>query len=156
ARRKVVHAPGRISKDQQSDSFILGASGPLSSKPLPTRSTHRIKPQQKSSHLRADLKSLLTSKNREERCMSHSHSTLRAEFSVSKAKLIISYVCLVGMPLLALLGILRAGQSLYAPPSLGGSWYLEADLGNLANGPCRDLLGRVTQPFMTICQSGAN
>jgi len=88
--------------------------------------------------------------------MSQSNSTHRAEVSMSKARLIISYACLVGVPLLGLLGIFRAGQSLSAPPSLGGSWYLEADLGNLANGPCRELLGRVTQPFMTISQSGAN
>ena len=73
-----------------------------------------------------------------------------------KARLIISYLCLVGVPLLALLGILRVGRSLSAPRSVAGPWYLEANLGNLPNGACRDLLAHVTQPFMTVSQSGAN
>jgi hypothetical protein len=73
---------------------------------------------------------------------------------MSKRKLIVVYICLVGTPLLGLLGILRAGQHLTPPASVGGAWYLEADSGALASGPCRDLLASVSQPFLSIYQSG--
>lgn len=75
---------------------------------------------------------------------------------MSKRKLIVAYICLVGTPLLGLLGILRAGQHLTPPVSVGGAWYLEADSGALASGPCRDLLASVSQPFLSIFQSGTN
>lgn len=75
---------------------------------------------------------------------------------MSKRKLIVAYICLVGTPLLGLLGILRAGQHLTPPVSVGGAWYLEANFGALASGSCRDLLTSVNQPFLSILQSGTN
>lgn len=75
---------------------------------------------------------------------------------MSKRKLIVAYICLVGMPLLGLLGILRAGQRLTPPVSVGGAWYLEANFEALSSGSCRDLLTSVNQPFLSILQSGAN
>ena len=73
---------------------------------------------------------------------------------MSKPKLILTYVFLVGVPLLGLLAILRAGEHLTPPQSLGGAWNLEADFTSLANKACRDLLLNVKQPFLSISQSG--
>jgi hypothetical protein len=71
-----------------------------------------------------------------------------------KRKLIFAYLSLVGIPVLALLGILRRGQRLTPPVSVGGAWNLEADFSALAGAPCRDLLLSVKQPFLSISQSG--
>lgn len=71
-----------------------------------------------------------------------------------KRKMIVAYACLVGVPLLGLLGILRAGQRLRAPVSVGGAWNLEADFGPLAGKPCGELLADIKPPFFTISQSG--
>lgn len=73
---------------------------------------------------------------------------------MSKSKLLIVYLCLVGIPLLGLLAILRAGERLTPPTSLGGSWKLEADFTSLASQACRDLLFGIKQPFLIISQSG--
>jgi hypothetical protein len=70
--------------------------------------------------------------------------------------LIVAYICLVGTPLLGLLGIFRAGQHLTPPVSVGGAWYLEANFGSLAGGSGRDLLASANQPFLSIDQSGTN
>ena len=75
---------------------------------------------------------------------------------MSKRKLIVAYICLVGTPLLGLLGILRAGQHLTPTVSVGGAWYLEPNSGTLASGSCRDLLAGVSQPFLSLQQSGTN
>ena len=75
---------------------------------------------------------------------------------MSKSKLIIAYVFLVGVPLTGLLGILRAGQRLSAPASVGGAWYVDSNLDNVPNDSCRHLLQSVKQPFMSISQSGSN
>jgi hypothetical protein len=81
---------------------------------------------------------------------------IRGGFKMSKSKLIVAYICLVGTPLLGLLGILRAGQHLTAPVSVGGAWSLEANYGALGSGSCTDLLATVSQPFLSIYQSGSN
>jgi hypothetical protein len=73
---------------------------------------------------------------------------------MSRKKLIVAYLFLVGAPLLGLLGILRTGQRLAAPASVGGSWNLNADLTLLTDAACRQLLSTVNTPFFTIAQSG--
>ncbi|HEV3278168.1 MAG TPA: hypothetical protein VG860_15225 [Terriglobia bacterium] len=75
---------------------------------------------------------------------------------MSRQKLIIAYAFLVGLPLLGLMGILRGGQHLAAPLSVGGSWDLEADFNSLPAPGCREMLTSVAQPFVSIAQSGAN
>lgn len=75
---------------------------------------------------------------------------------MSKRKLVLAYICLVGLPLLALAGVIRAGQHLIAPISVGGAWNLETDFGSLGSGPCRTLLAEISQPFFSVSQSGAN
>lgn len=75
---------------------------------------------------------------------------------MTKRRMLTAYACLVGVPLLGLLGILRAGQHLRAPLSVGGPWNLEADFGSLAGRPCGEFLKGVKAPFFTISQSGAD
>ncbi len=73
-----------------------------------------------------------------------------------KRKLVFAYGCLVVVPLLGVLGILRLGQHLTPPVSVGGNWNLDADFSALALEPCRELLSSVSQPFLSISQSGIN
>lgn len=73
-----------------------------------------------------------------------------------KQKLIVAYICLVGLPLLALVGILRAGQHLRPPISLGGEWNVDADFGSWQSTPCRELVAARDQPFFSVSQSGTN
>ncbi|HEV2379316.1 MAG TPA: hypothetical protein VG206_05920 [Terriglobia bacterium] len=75
---------------------------------------------------------------------------------MSKRKLILAYVCLVGVPLTGLLSILRVGQRLSAPASVAGAWYVDSSLDTLPGDSCRHLLASVKQPFLSISQSGAN
>jgi hypothetical protein len=42
-------------------------------------------------------------------------------------RLILEYAVLVGIPLLGVAAILRLGQNVTAPPSIGGMWRIEAD-----------------------------
>jgi len=73
---------------------------------------------------------------------------------MSRKKLILTYLFLVGAPLLGLLGILRSGERLAAPVSVGGAWNLEGDFTGLTNATFRRLLASVSQPFLAISQSG--
>jgi hypothetical protein len=73
---------------------------------------------------------------------------------MSKRKMIITYVSLVGVPLLGLIGILHGGRALRAPLSVAGNWNLEADVASWAGQPCGDLLSGLKQPAFDISQSG--
>ncbi|HUI43278.1 MAG TPA: hypothetical protein VL523_15045 [Terriglobia bacterium] len=73
---------------------------------------------------------------------------------MTRRKMIVAYACLVGLPLLGLLGILHAGQRLKAPVSVAGAWNLKADFNAWAGKPCGELLSKIKQPFFTISQSG--
>jgi len=73
---------------------------------------------------------------------------------MSKRTMIVTYVCLVGIPLLGLIGILHGGRHLRAPLSVGGNWNLQADFSSWAGKPCGDLLANAKQPAITISQSG--
>lgn len=71
-------------------------------------------------------------------------------------KLVLEYVFLVGLPLVGLLGILRAGQHLTPPISVAGAWNVDADLSALASAGYGQLLTGARQPFLTISQSGTS
>ncbi len=73
-----------------------------------------------------------------------------------KPKLVLTYVVLVGLPLLGLLGVLRAGRKLTAPVAVGGAWNLEADFTPLSGTPCGALLSGRKQPSLNISQSGTS
>jgi hypothetical protein len=75
---------------------------------------------------------------------------------VSKYRITIAYACLVGMPLLGLAGLMRAGQHLVAPASISGAWNVEADFSTLGATPCTALLSSVKQPFLSVAQSGVS
>jgi hypothetical protein len=74
---------------------------------------------------------------------------------MSRKKLIVAYLLLVGAPLLGLLGILRSGRHLSAPVSVGGTWNLEEDLTPLAGSGCKEAFANISQPFFAISQSGS-
>lgn len=67
---------------------------------------------------------------------------------------VLVYFFLVGLPLLGLMGILRAGRMLIPPLFVGGAWNVEADFGAGVTSSCRNLLSSVQQPFFSISQSG--
>ncbi len=69
---------------------------------------------------------------------------------------IIAYICLVGLPLLALVGVLDVGRKLIAPPSVDGPWMVEADFRSLAPSPCAGVFGTLRQPLLLISQSGTH
>lgn len=49
---------------------------------------------------------------------------------------VIAYIFLVGLPVLGLAGVLRAGRTLTAPVSVDGVWKVEADAAQVAALPC--------------------
>lgn len=74
---------------------------------------------------------------------------------MSRRKLMIAYACLVGIPLLGLIGIVHEGEGRNAPASVGGSWNVNGDFAAWAGKPCADLLAAGGQPTLSISQSGS-
>jgi hypothetical protein len=60
---------------------------------------------------------------------------------------VIAYVLLVGVPLLGLAGVLKAGHALTAPTSVDGAWTLQTDTAALCGLTLQN-------PVLTISQSG--
>jgi hypothetical protein len=75
---------------------------------------------------------------------------------MSRSKLIVAYVCLVGIPLAAVVAILWLGRQLVAPLSVAGSWKVEADFSALGSDPCMAPLTAFRQPFLDVSQSGGD
>src|SRR3954469_23378219 len=71
-------------------------------------------------------------------------------------RIAVAYLCLVGVPLLGVLGVLRAGQRLAAPVAVNGTWTVQADLSGLGGTACTQLLAEVRQPFLSVAQSGGH
>jgi hypothetical protein len=69
-------------------------------------------------------------------------------------RLVVAYVLLVGLPLVLLLIILRAGSHLKAPLSVAGAWTVTADPTPIADTRCKELLENIRQPFINVSQSG--
>lgn len=70
-------------------------------------------------------------------------------------RLVVAYFCLVGIPLLGVIGILWLGHHhLTAPLSVAGAWDVEADLRPLHGQRCGSLLAALRQPFFDVAQSG--
>ena len=69
-------------------------------------------------------------------------------------RLMVAYVLLVGLPLVLLLTILRAGSHLKAPLSVSGAWTVTADLTPIAGTRCKEMLENIRQPFINVSQSG--
>jgi len=73
---------------------------------------------------------------------------------VKKSRLAVAYTLLVGVPLSALVAILRAGTHLAAPMALRGNWNVHADLTPWRSAPCKTLLAKPPQLLLNVAQSG--
>src|SRR6266852_1824878 len=69
---------------------------------------------------------------------------------------VIAYILLVGLPLLALAGVLKSGRSLNAPFSVDGAWKLDAGAAHASAAPCTDFLSSVSNSPLSISQSGTS
>jgi hypothetical protein len=69
-------------------------------------------------------------------------------------KPILLYLILVGLPVLAIFGLLRAGQKLSAPISLAGAWNAQLNLENPPDSSVRTALIHPGPTVLSITQSG--
>lgn len=69
-------------------------------------------------------------------------------------KAILLYLVLVGAPLVGLLAMLRVGQTLEVPPSIGGAWVIDPTTAQAIKRSCAALDLPDQNPEMTISQSG--
>ncbi len=70
-------------------------------------------------------------------------------------KSIFLYAFLVGVPILGLLGILRLGEGLTPPVSVGGAWSVEVSSQTVVDdSACGNSLIHSDQPVLSISQSG--
>lgn len=67
---------------------------------------------------------------------------------------IIYYSLLVGLPVLGLFGILKAGHNLAAPVSVGGDWSFEIAAEGVAESPCLRSVFASREGLVSISQSG--
>jgi hypothetical protein len=67
---------------------------------------------------------------------------------------VIAYISLVGIPLLCLAGVLRAGRHLAAPISINGAWKIGTDVETLGTSPCRGVIASLAGSPLLISQSG--
>ena len=72
----------------------------------------------------------------------------------SKKRLLVSYILLVGIPLLGIVGVLAAGRSLTAPLSVAGSWDFQVDPSVTKARSCVAGLGVTDRAVLEISQSG--
>jgi hypothetical protein len=72
----------------------------------------------------------------------------------SKKRLVVSYVLLVGIPLLGVVGVLGEGRRLTAPISIAGSWDFQIDPSAGEVQSCVAGLGFTRSSIMDISQSG--
>jgi len=73
--------------------------------------------------------------------------------SRARRRFIIAYIFLVGVPLAAIAGILRAGKGLTAPISVNGVWSMTASSTRLSPGPCGEA-NSLSNVSLVISQSG--
>jgi hypothetical protein len=72
-------------------------------------------------------------------------------------KLVFLYLSLVAIPLAGVVGILRLGETLTPPTSIGGAWRIEANPPEAGEPACGLSLSLwVQQPVLTISQSGSH
>ena len=69
---------------------------------------------------------------------------------------VIAYFLLVGLPLLALVGILRSGRTLKAPLSVDGAWKISTAAGQTVAEPCGDFFSSISNSPLSISQSGTS
>jgi hypothetical protein len=69
---------------------------------------------------------------------------------------VVSYLLLVILPVLALLGILKYGRTLTAPLAVSGVWKIQTDGALAENFPCGAFLGSIIDAPVVVSQSGKN
>lgn len=74
--------------------------------------------------------------------------------SSANRNFIVTYILLVGLPLLGLAGVLRSGRRLSAPISVDGVWKFGLDSADLPAGKCGKSVGSLQDSLVTISQSG--
>lgn len=67
---------------------------------------------------------------------------------------VVSYLLLVILPVLVLLGILKYGRRLTAPLAVSGVWKFQADGALAEKFPCGGFLGSINDSPIVISQSG--
>lgn len=70
-----------------------------------------------------------------------------------KKRLVAGYLTLVGLPLVAVLLILKLGEGIQPPPAIDGAWLMEAT-EPMAGGDCAGFLGGFAGRTLTVSQSG--
>lgn len=73
---------------------------------------------------------------------------------MNNRKAFLLYLAMVGLPLLAVVGVLRLGASATAPPSISGEWHLDGELRANDETPCAFTLSGFRHPSLAISQSG--
>ena len=68
-------------------------------------------------------------------------------------RLVVGYLSLVGLPLLAVLLILKFGEGIPALPAIEGSWVMEAQT-QAEGGACSAFLGEFAGRTLSVSQSG--
>jgi len=77
--------------------------------------------------------------------------------SAIRNNFIVSYVLLVILPVLGLLGILKYGRHhLTAPMAVGGTWKLQSSLIPSDSAGCSSMFGSLQDASLVISQSGKN
>lgn len=74
--------------------------------------------------------------------------------SSTNRNFLIAYILLVGLPLLGLVGVLRAGRRVSAPISVDGAWKLESASAISLSQPCAKSIASLQDSTMAISQSG--
>jgi hypothetical protein len=74
--------------------------------------------------------------------------------SNTNGKFVVAYILLVGVPMLCLAGVLRAGRGASAPISVDGTWNTEANLSTIGNRACAGAISTLLTSHLTISQSG--
>lgn len=74
--------------------------------------------------------------------------------STTNRKFVVAYIFLVGLPLLALAGVLKSGRNMRAPISVDGTWKIEANQASIGNRSCANAISSVLSSPLIISQSG--
>jgi len=67
---------------------------------------------------------------------------------------VIAYVLLVGLPIAALLGVLKSGRHMHAPLSVDGTWKLQTVADRNTWPPCFQSISWLNDSSLAISQSG--
>jgi hypothetical protein len=73
--------------------------------------------------------------------------------SSTNRKFVVAYIVLVGIPLLALAGVLKAGHHLTAPYAVDGSWRF-ASSSSPVTSACSNFLSSISSGSISVSQSG--